>query len=360
MELTERIEAYLNGEMSESEFQAFENLRATNPAVDQQVVAHQAFLASLDGYGRKKKLISAMNAIHETLDIHSIKADVMPTSTLIKILWNKYKVNAAIAASVAIIAVYTSLFSTGYFSHNATKSDMNLLRREVKREIGEVKKDQKEIMRNMEGVPVNPGRFGGTGFALTSDGYVVTNSHVVKGADSVYIQNYKGEAYKVDVVFEDAVYDVAILRINDTNFTSFGNIPYTFKKSLSDVSEDVFTVGFPKDDPVFGKGYLSSKTGFNGDTTEYQVDISVNNGNSGGPLLDNKGNVIGVVKGKQSLADGTGFAVKSKYVLAAIESLKSSSQNSKININKRNSLAGLSTVDQVKKVEDFIFLVKVY
>ena len=44
MELTERIEAYLNGEMSEIEFQAFEALRATNPAIDQQIVAHQAFL----------------------------------------------------------------------------------------------------------------------------------------------------------------------------------------------------------------------------------------------------------------------------------------------------------------------------
>lgn len=360
MELTERIEAYLNGDLSEVELEAFEKLRATNPAVDQQIVAHQAFVEGLKSYGRKKKLISAMNAIHETLNVESIKAESLPTSTLIRILWNKYKMNAAVAASVAILAVYTSLLVTGYFSHkNASKSDYNALRRKVEREIGEVKKDQKEILRNIKG-PVNPGIFGGTGFALTSDGYVVTNSHVIKGADSVYIQNSKGDSYKVDVVYENAQFDLALLKINDANFESFGSVPYSFKKSSSDVGENVFTIGFPKDDQVLGKGYLSSRTGYRGDTTEYQVDISVNNGNSGGPLLDSRGNVIGVIKGKQSLADGTGFAVKSKYILAAIDSLQNHSEDLKININKKNSLSGLSIVDQNKKVQDYIFMVKVY
>lgn len=360
MELTERIEAYLNGEMSEAEFQAFEKLRATNPAIDQQIVAHQAFLSSLSSYGRKKKLMSAMNAIHETLDINAIKAEVIPTSALIRILWNKYRVNAAIAASVAILAVYTSLLSTGYFSHkNASKSDYNALRREVKRELGEVKKDQKVIMQNIKG-PVNPGLFRGSGFALTSNGYVVTNSHVIKGADSLYIQNAKGDSYKVNVVFDDPQYDVAILKISDTNFESFGSLPYSFKKSLSDVGENVFTVGFPKDDQVLGKGYLSSKSGYNGDTTEYQVDITVNNGNSGGPLLDNRGNIIGIIKGKQALTDGTGFAVKSKYILASIDSLKQQSDTPNIVLNKRNALSGLSTVEQFRKIQDYIFMVKVY
>jgi S1-C subfamily serine protease len=360
MELTDRIEAYLNGTLTGIEFQEFEKLRATNPAIDQQVVGHKAFLSTLHAYGKKKELLSAMNSIHEKLDVESIKADVIPTSTLIRILWNKYKVNSAVAASVAILAVFTSLLSTGYFSHkNASKSDYNALRRDVKREIGEVKKDQKEIMRNIKG-PINPGLFGGTGFALTSDGYMVTNSHVIKGADSVYIQNTKGDSYKANVVYEDAVYDIAILKISDSNFSSFGTLPYSFKKTSSNVGENVFTVGFPKDDHVLGKGYLSSSTGYKGDTTEYQVDISVNNGNSGGPLLDSRGNIIGVIKGKQSLSDGTGFAVKSKYILAAIDSLKEQGSESKISLAKKNSLSGLSIADQYLKIQDYIFMVKVY
>lgn len=360
MELTERIEAYLNGEMSEADYKAFTKLRSENPALDQQVVAHKAFIATLNAYGQKKKLLSEMNAIHEEIDVKAVKEEVLPTSTLIRILWNKYKMNAAVAASVAILAVFTSLFSTGYFSQkNASRSDYNALRRAVSVELGKVKQDQKEILKNITAAPVNPGLFGGTGFALTSDGYLITNSHVISGADSVYVQNANGEFYKVNVVYENPAYDVAILKIISAQFKSFGSLPYSFKKTSSDVGENVFTVGFPKDDHVLGKGYLSSKTGYKGDTTEYQVDITVNNGNSGGPLLDNRGNIIGVIKGKQSLADGTGFAVKSKYILATIDSLQKSTDVD-INLNKKNSLAGLSTADQFKKIQNYVFMVKVY
>ncbi len=360
MELTERIEAYLNGEMSDSERQAFEKVRAENSVLDQQVVAHKAFIESLKIYGQKKQLISAMNSIHEKLDIDQIKADVIPTRTLIRILWNKYRMNAAVAASVAILAVFTSLLSTGYFSQkNASKSDYNALRRAVSFEIGKVKEDQKQILKNIN-TPVNPGLFGGTGFALTSNGYLVTNSHVISGADSIYVQNSRGESYKVEVIYSNSTDDVAILRVIDDRFESLGSLPYSFKKVVSDVGENVFTIGFPKDDYVFGRGYLSSKTGYKGDTTEYQVDISVNNGNSGGPLLDNKGNVIGIIKGKQSASDGAAFAVKSKYILSALEALSKDSENSDIVLTKRNSLTGLSTSDQIKKLEKYVFMVKVY
>jgi S1-C subfamily serine protease len=292
--------------------------------------------------------------------MNKMKAEAISTSALIRILWNKYRVNAAVAASVAILAVYTSLLSTGYFSYkHASKSDYNALRREVKREIGEVKKDQKEIMRNIE-APINPGLFGGTGFALSSNGYVVTNSHVIKGADSVYIQNTKGDAYKVSVIYEDPVYDVAILKIVDADFKSFGALPYSFKKSTSSIGENVFTIGFPKDDQVLGKGYLSSRNGYKGDTTEYQVDIAVNNGNSGGPLLDNKGNIIGIVKGKQAASDGAAFAVKSKFIFSSVDAIPLDSLKSDITIPKKNSLSGLSTSEQIKKLENYIFMVKVY
>lgn len=361
MELTERIEAYLNGKMSVDELREFEALRLANPAVDQQMVSHKAFLETLQAYGKRKELVSAMNSIHEKMNVNSIKEDVLPTSALIRILWNKYKVNAAVAASVAIVAVFTSLSTTGYFSDkNARKSDITWLNRVMTREIGKVKKDQNEILKSMNSGPESPGSFGGTGFALTSDGYLVTNSHVVNGADSVYIQNSAGQSFKVKVVHEDLAFDVAILKVTDPEFRSLGAIPYTFKKSAADVGENVFTIGYPKDDGVLGKGYLSSKTGYEGDTTEYQVDISVNNGNSGGPLLDNKGNIIGVIKRKKSAADGTGFAVKAKYILSAIDSMQVNSTDAKIALNKSNSLAGLNITSQYKKLQDYIFMVKVY
>ena len=361
MELTERIEAYLNGEMPEEESRAFEKLRAENPALDQQIVAHKAFLDTLSNYGKRKSLISAMNSIHDEMDIRAVKAEALPTSTLIRVLWNKYKMNAAVAASVAILAVFTSLLSTGYFSKiNASKSDYNALRRVVAREIGKVKQSQNEILQNIHTAPSNPGLFGATGFALTEDGYLVTNHHVIEGADSVYIQNTAGESYKVKTVHVNPAYDIAILKIIDPDFKSFSSLPYTFKKSVADLGENVYTIGFPKDDYVLGTGYLSSRTGYNGDTVQYQIDIPLNNGNSGGPLLDNKGNVIGVISGKQMHADGASFAIKSKYLLEAIDSISETELGGEISINKKNSLAGLNRKDQIKKLQNYIFMVKVY
>ncbi|HYK76560.1 MAG TPA: S1C family serine protease, partial [Daejeonella sp.] len=168
------------------------------------------------------------------------------------------------------------------------------------------------------------------------------------------------ESFKAKQVYVDPAYDIAVLHITDSNFKSFQSLPYTFKKSASDLGEDVYTIGFPRDERVFNKGYLSSLTGFAGDTLSYQVDISVNPGNSGGPLLDNKGNVIGIINGKQTQAEGAAFAIKSNYLLRSLASIPQDSLEDRLVLNKKNSLAGLSRTDQIKKLKDYIFMVKVY
>ena len=363
MKSIERIEAYLQGEMTEQERAAFDELRAMDPELDQQVVAHQAFLAQLKDYGNRHHLISEMNAIHEMLDIDAIKEEVLPKRSLIKVLWSKYRVNAAIAASVAILAAFSTLLSTGYFSRtNALNDDYNALRRQLSK-ITNIQKSQSAQMNDIRGNasgPANPGQFGGTGFALSADGYLVTNYHVIKGADSVYIQNTAGESYKVKTVYVHPQYDIAVLQITDPHYKALKALPYTFKKSSADVAEEVFTIGFPREDPVYNRGYLSANTGYRGDTVAYQVDIPVNEGNSGGPLLDSKGNVIGIINAKQARTDGATFAVKSGYLLEALESIPKDSLNTELVLNKKNNLSNLSRKDQYKKMQDYVFMVKVY
>jgi len=365
MELTEQIEAYLRGEMTAEESAAFERMRASDPVLDQRVVAHESFIQQIKTYGERRKLVSEMNVIHEQLDVNALKAEVLPVSTMVRILWNKYRINAAVAASVAVLAVFATLFSTGFFAKtSAIASDNIALRREMSRVINtKVQRSQNEILKNIKATtkaPVDPAIFGGTGFALTADGYVVTNYHVVKDADSVYIQNTDGESYKASTIYSYPAYDIAILKITDAAFKTLKPLPYTFKKTTSDLGEDVFTYGFPKDELVFSKGYLSSRTGHSGDTTEYQVDISVNPGSSGGPLLDGKGNIIGVIKGKSSRTEGASFAIKSGYLLEAIASIPKDSLGEKLVLNKKNTLSNLSRKDQIKKIEDYIYMVKVY
>ena len=359
IELTNQIDSYLRGELTESELIDFENKRIKDPAFDIKVVEHHNLLNHLSDYANRLKLTSEMNVIHESLDIFTLKNEVAPDAHIIKRLWKKYRVNTAIAASVALIAVCGTLLSTGYFSKSIS-TNVSLLRREI----NSIKKSQNALIKDINDKPskgpVNPGQFGGTGFALSSNGYVVTNYHVVQGADSVYVQNSDGEAFKAKMIYIDPAYDLAVLQIIDPAFKDLDVLPYSFKKSASDVGEDVFTIGFPRDDQVYGKGYVSAKNGYAGDTVAYQVSIPVNPGNSGGPLLDNRGNVIGIINGKQTMVDGAAFAIKSTYILKSIDAIPQDSLDEKLTLSKRNNLSGLSRKEQFKKLEPFIYMVKVY
>jgi S1-C subfamily serine protease len=359
IELTNQIDAYLRGELNESELTEFEKKRVADPSFDMKVVEHQNLVNHLSDYSDRLKLSSEMNVIHESLDIYALKREVAPEAPLINRLWRKYRINTAIAATVALLAVSGTLLSTGYFSKSIS-TNVSLLRREI----NSIKKSQNALIKNINDKPsrgpANPGQFGGTGFALSSNGYIVTNYHVIKGADSLYVQNSEGEAYKAKMIYIDPTYDLAVLQVTDPTFKNLDVLPYAFKKSTSDVGEDVFTIGFPRDDQVYGKGYVSSKNGYAGDTVAYQVSIPVNPGNSGGPLLDIRGNVIGIINGKQTLVDGAAFAIKSTYILKSIEAIPQDSLDEKLIISKRNSLSGLSRQDQFKKLEPFIYMVKVY
>ena len=357
-EITNLIDAYLRGELSPAELAAFQQKRSGDPAVDLQVVEHENLVGHLNEYGNRVRLTSEMNAIHEEIEIEVLKREVKPELPVIYRMWNKYRVSTAIAATVAMIAVFGTLFSTGYFSQAISTNYT-----QMRRELNSIKRSQNALIKNINGKPargpVNPGQFGGTGFALSANGYVVTNYHVIKDADSVYVQNSQGEAFKVRQVYTDPVYDIAILQIIDPDF-KLASLPYTFKKSAADVGQSVYTIGFPRDDQVYGEGYVSSRNGFAGDTVAYQVSIPVNPGNSGGPLLDNKGNVVGIINGKQKFADGAAFAIKSNYVLASIDAIPQDSLENKLVLGKRNLLTGLSRQDQIKKLEPYIFMVKVY
>lgn len=359
IELTNLIDAYLRGELTDSELATFEQMRKTVPSFDIKVVEHRNFILNLSEYGKRHKLSSDMNSIHESIDVQSIREEVMPEAPLMRRLWKRYRINTAIAATVALIAVGGTLLSTGFFSKSIS-TNVNLLRREI----NSIKLSQSALIKNYNkkrsNGPENPGQFGGTGFALSSNGYIVTNFHVVKGADSLYVQNSAGEAFKVKLIYIDPTYDLAVLQIIDPEFKNLATLPYTFKKAVSDVGEDVFTIGFPREEQVLGKGYVSSRNGNAGDTVSYQVSIPVNPGNSGGPLLDNRGNVVGIINGKQPLADGAAFAIKSSYILKSIDAIPQDSLEQKLILNKRNSLAGLSRKDQFKKLEPYIYMVKVY
>jgi S1-C subfamily serine protease len=90
------------------------------------------------------------------------------------------------------------------------------------------------------------------------------------------------------------------------------------------------------------------------------LSIPINPGNSGGPLLDEKGNVIGIITARQTQMAGAAFAKKSAYLLKAIQNIPTDSLSKTLNLNSKNTLAGLSRKQQLKKLKNYVFMVKVY
>ncbi|MBL4677764.1 MAG: trypsin-like peptidase domain-containing protein [Mucilaginibacter sp.] len=360
-QLIELIERYLGGEMTAQEREDFEALRKNDASVDAKMAEHKDLTSLIKQYNERVKLETRLNAIHDEIDVHTLKEDLMAHPSWIVQMWRNHHSKISVAASVAILAILLTLFVTGDLSNKdprfqQLKADVEGVKRQ-QRQLGE---QQKNIYKTVKTAPVTNAKFRGTGFALTGNGYIVTNFHVVNGGDSVYVQNAEGTSFHTKVVYTDPAYDVAILQVNDTSFKNIGPVPYAFKKSKSDLGELVYTLGFPGDDVKYGPGALTGASGYRGDTTEYEVYIPVNPGNSGGPLLDDKGNIIGVINGKQTQTSGAAFAVKSRYLLKAIQSIPSDSLTKSINLNTKSTMANLSRTKQIEKLRNYVFMVKVY
>lgn len=167
----------------------------------------------------------------------------------------------------------------------------------------------------------------GTAWALL-DNYIVTNYHVVDGAKSIAIKGVNGDfvnSYSATIIATDKFNDLAVLRLNDSGVINSSAIPYMVSTSNADVGEEVFVLGYPLtatmgDEIKLTTGVISSRTGFQGDVSIYQISAPIQPGNSGGPLFDSKGNVIGVVVAKHNGAENVSYAIKTSYLKNLIES----------------------------------------
>lgn len=200
----------------------------------------------------------------------------------------------------------------------------------------------------------------GSGFAI-ADGFVVTNYHVVNGAKSINIKGVNGdndETYKGYVVATDREHDLAILRIVDKNFKGFDAIPYCIGKTVPEVGDDVFVLGYPKTNTMgqevkLTNGIISAESGFKGDASMYQISAPVQPGNSGGPLFDNEGNVIGIICAKHADAENANYAVKVSYLFSLVNS-----SGIGIKMPEKNNVSSKSLSKKVKQVKPFVYLIE--
>jgi serine protease Do len=358
-QVLENIERYHSGQMTAAERKEFEAMRKADAGFDAKVVEHQLFAGLLKQYSERVELENRLNTIHQEIDVHDLKESLMAHPLWVVRLWRNHHSKISVAASVTILAVLSVLWGAGKFDNHdniqALKSKVAQLDRSnatLSKSINAIKSQQEKTDDRYSGT--------GTGFALTSDGIITTNYHVIENADSVYLQNAEGKSFKANVLYTEPEHDLAILKIADESFTGLGTIPYSIKRSESPLGEQLFTYGYPDRTATFRKGYLEAKTGYRRDSLHYQIDINILPGNSGSPLLDGKGNLVGITDAKEAQIEGAHYAIKSKYLLDAVNNIPEDALTKKITLGKKNLLAGLNDVDKVEKVKPFIFMVKTY
>ena len=356
--LIEAVERYLKGEMTPKEKTFFEEIRKNNPAVDQMVVEHTFLYNELDKQANIKAFKHSLYEVENKLSEEGIISKKQLTGKAkIVFLWKRYKRNIAVAASIAGIVsiVTTGLIST--YNNKVEKSDITDL-------IAKVKKTEKEVATIKDSIKAKPviqknpsPDYRATGFLIDGKGYIVTNAHVVNRLKTIFVENNKGEIFSARSIYTDNNTDLAILKINDNDYKTVYNLPYSINKTNSNLGEQIFTLGFPRNEIVYGEGYVSAKSGNEGDSTAYQVSVSVNPGNSGGPVLNKKGEIIGIITSKNSTADGVVFAAKSKNIYKLLEAVKKSGDTANIKLPTNTGLRGLGREQQVKKMEEFVFMV---
>jgi hypothetical protein len=199
----------------------------------------------------------------------------------------------------------------------------------------------------------------GTGFLISNDGYIATCYHVIENSEKIIIKGINGNLnrnYNAKVVLTDKSNDLAIIKID----CSLNNqIPYSIKWKVSDVGEGIFTLGYPLkttmgEEIKLTNGIISSKSGFRGDKTTYQISAPIQPGNSGGPLFDNNGFLIGITNAKHKGAENVNYAIKTNILKNLIESSYLS-----INLPKSNSLINYSLSEKVKKIKNNVLIIEV-
>ena len=205
----------------------------------------------------------------------------------------------------------------------------------------------------------------GSGIIISKSGHIITNHHVIDDADDIeveFVLNDEVQKFNAEIIQVDKTNDLAIIKIHDMNFDGIDNPPYNFKSRSSDVGTKVYAYGYPMALSIMGKeikvtdGIISSKTGFDGNITTYQITAPIQGGNSGGPLFDDKGNLIAINSSgiRKDIADNVGYSIKTNYVLNLIDILPKS-----IELPSSQKLASLPLTEQIKQITKYVVLVKV-
>jgi S1-C subfamily serine protease len=206
----------------------------------------------------------------------------------------------------------------------------------------------------------------GSGFFINEKGYIATNYHVVKDANAIQVEYFqKGvkNTFSAKIIVTDKQNDLAIIQINDSKFKTIPSIPYVFSSTIKDVGSEVFALGYPLanvmgDEIKFTDGKISSKTGIEGNISNYQISVPIQPGNSGGPLFDNTGNLVGITTSALNKeyfnSENVNYAIKTTYLKNLIDVMPES-----ITLPNNIEIYKKPLTEKIKLLSDFIPIIRV-
>jgi S1-C subfamily serine protease len=203
-------------------------------------------------------------------------------------------------------------------------------------------------------------KWSGSGFFVSSEGHLITNAHVVEGCKSLNITHGLNPPVSARVLAKDTANDLALV-LAPTKPEKFALIRVGAK-----VGEEIAAFGYPllgllATSGNFTRGNISSVAGIGDDTRYLQISAPIQKGNSGGPVVDQGGSVVGVVVSKlnvlavasdiDDMAQNVNFAIKSSVLVNFLDT-------SGVSYSSTGPQSPLSPVDLAEKVKSFAVLVK--
>lgn len=199
----------------------------------------------------------------------------------------------------------------------------------------------------------------GTCFAISND-VLVTNSHIIEDANTIEITGLNGnfaQRYKASVIGADKNNDLALLQITDKSFPGFTNIPYKIDFASRNAGTTINVAGYFKpfssrEGVEIKTGSISSKNGYQGDATSYQISFPIHETTSGGPLMDANGDIVGIASYGVSAEDHASYAIKSTCLRGLLEAFLDNIYSA-----TNNSLSGLSYQEQLEKMRPYVAMI---
>ncbi len=354
--MDDRILQFLHHEMSEEDKQEFLKELEANPELKEQLQEYQNFEDLTKLYFERKAGKQKLDNIYKLSEgkLKKQYSRVMPRKS-----FNIYHIviSSVIAALLAIAAISAIFYKVILMDYNQKLTEYS----DLKNDINKISYQQKSIWNKLLSSEKSNIHYSGTGFAISQEGLLVTSFHLVGNFDTVMVSQFTDtiHSYKARVVFKASDKDIALLQIVDSTFTGFSDIPYRFYTGNIELGDYVFTLGFTKKDIVFNDGSISSLTGYNGDSSSFQVSISANPGNSGGPVITEKGEIIGIISGKNITREETTYARRADNIIACVDSFNTHSQEQKIKLPVYNRIRWLNKQSKIKGIIPYIFRVEV-